>query len=62
MVNYEGKSPVLWDTVRVFHLMKSDRGLRPAEVLWVSWTYGADCPAHKFELTLGLVGDVSVIN
>jgi hypothetical protein len=53
---------VLWDTVRVFHLMKSDRGLRPAEVLWVSWTYGADCPAHKFELTLGLVGDGSVIN
>jgi hypothetical protein len=42
--------------------IKSDRGLRLAEVLWGSLTHDVDHPTRMFELMSGLKGDGSTIN
>jgi hypothetical protein len=41
----------------MIYSIKSDRGLRPAMVLWDSQAYGVDRLARKFELTLELMRD-----
>jgi hypothetical protein len=46
----------------MIYSIKSDRGLRPAMVLWDSQAYGVDRPARKFELTPELMRDGSVID
>jgi hypothetical protein len=51
-VDNEGKSPRFGDAIRVVRSIKSDRGLRPAQVLWYRCAYSVDCSASKLELAL----------
>jgi hypothetical protein len=48
-------------TIRMICPIKINRGLGPSKVLLDSRTYSVDFPAHKLELTPGLVGDGSAI-
>jgi hypothetical protein len=46
----------------VIRQIKIDRGFGPSQVLWGSRTHSVDCPAHKLELTQGLMGDGSTMD
>jgi hypothetical protein len=58
-VDNEGKPPRLGYAIRVVNSIKSDQGLRPAQVLQDRCNYGVDCSASKLELAPQLMGGVA---
>jgi hypothetical protein len=51
-VNNEGEVSWLTDAIQVVRPVKSDQGLRPAQVLWDCHANGVDRSAGEFELAV----------
>jgi hypothetical protein len=61
-VDNEAEPPLLGDAIRVVCLVKSDQGLRPAQVLQECYAYSDDCSASKLELAPQLMGGWPTVN